>query len=379
MIDKTVDTVSQEDLTAHTLITWLALWRAPTLGSRAFSRLEMITDSLDDIFDPAFYRDPLHRIPEALQTYLQQPDWAQAERDFAWTQQANQHILTWHHADYPSLLKEIYSAPPLLFIRGDLNSLKPPPFGMVGSRNPTPHGQQIAYDFAKALGYHGWSIVSGLALGIDAASHQGALAANTATLAVLGTGIDVVYPQRHRQLAEQICQQGGALISEFPLGVKPQAKHFPRRNRIISGLSRGVLVVEAALKSGSLITAHYALEQNRDVFAIPGSIHNPLSKGCHGLIRQGAILVETIEDILVNFNETAVQPSRQDVVPCTPDDVSGEEAKVLSCLGWEPCHMDELVTRSEWDTSRLSSLLLELELKGHVKTHAQGYVRVKKA
>ena len=236
---------------------------------------------------------------------------------------------------------------------------------IVGSRNPTPQGADNAHQFALHLAQQGWTIVSGMALGIDAAAHEGAMAAkNTAlpTVAVVGTGVDRVYPRQNKQLAHQLAHHG-LILSEFPLGTPPIAANFPKRNRIISGLSRGTLVVEAALASGSLITARTASEQGREVFAIPGSIHSPQSRGCHALIRQGAKLVEHAQDILEEFNlptrlpaaESTEQPSTQ-----------GTTHPLLQAMGYDPIDLDALGARSGWSTADLQAQLLELELDGQV-------------
>ncbi|HLB57464.1 MAG TPA: DNA-processing protein DprA, partial [Gammaproteobacteria bacterium] len=228
---------------------------------------------------------------------LKNVDWRNVESDLRWSEKNRCEIISLVDPRYPRLLREIPDAPSLLYVRGDVNLLSQSQLAIVGSRNPTAVGNQMAEDFAYSLTKAGLVVTSGLALGIDAASHRGALRATGKTIAVFGTGLKHIYPRSHRSLAEDIAEQG-ALVSEFPPDESPKAKNFPRRNRIISGLSIGVLVVEAVLRSGSLITARYAVEQGRDVFAIPGSIHNPLARGCHALIRQGAKLVETAEDIV---------------------------------------------------------------------------------
>jgi len=236
---------------------------------------------------------------------------------------------------------------------------------VVGSRNPTPQGADNAFEFARHLASQGWCVVSGMALGIDAAAHAGALAAGSSSLpsvAVVGTGVDRVYPRQHKQLAHQLAQQG-LVISEFPLGTPPISSNFPKRNRIISGLSRGTLVVEAALASGSLITARTASEQGREVFAIPGSIHSPQARGCHALIRQGAKLVEQAQDILEEFSDyplfTAPAASKNEAVtePANP---------LLEAMGYDPVHLDALSARTGWSTAALQAQLLELELEGAV-------------
>ena len=236
---------------------------------------------------------------------IQRIDWSAVDRELQWAEISENHVVTVLDADYPKQLCEIKSPPLVLFVQGDINLLSQPQLAMVGSRNATPIGVETAEQFARYLTQCGLTITSGLALGIDAASHCGAIRSGK-TIAVLGTGLDFIYPKRNQQLAIEIVKSGGAVISEFPLGTPPERKNFPRRNRIISGLSLGVLVVEATLYSGSLITARLAGEQGREIFAIPGSIHNPVARGCHQLIRCGAKLVETAQDII---EELAFKPN----------------------------------------------------------------------
>ncbi|UCV03720.1 DNA-processing protein DprA [Dechloromonas denitrificans] len=283
------------------------------------------------------------------------------ERSIAWADQPGQHILTLADADYPQALLEIPDPPSLLYVRGKPALLQKSGLAMVGSRNATPQGLQTAENFAKTLAAKGYCIISGLALGIDAAAHRGALAADGETIAVIGTGADRLYPARNRDLALAIAERG-AIVSEFPLGTPALAANFPRRNRIISGLSRGVLVVEAAPESGSLITARLAAEQGREVFAIPGSIHSPVSRGCHKLIRQGAKLVETAQDILEELGNFA-EPTDLAEPASVPDD-----NLVLSALGHDPCGLDDLQERTRLATDALLTELLTLELAGQIAT-----------
>ncbi len=284
------------------------------------------------------------------------------DRSMAWAAQPGQHIVTLADADYPKALLEIADPPCLLYVRGDPELLGKRGLAVVGSRNATPQGLQTAENFAKALAGKGLAIISGLALGIDAAAHRGALAAGGATIAVIGTGADRLYPARNRELALAIAEHG-AIVSEFPLGTPAIAANFPRRNRIISGLSRGVLVVEAAPESGSLITARLAAEQGREVFAIPGSIHSPVARGCHKLIKQGAKLVETAQDILEEFGN---YPETADSGPSTL--LAGEENTVLGALGHDPCNLDDLAERTGLAADRLLTELLTLELAGQIAT-----------
>lgn len=288
-------------------------------------------------------------------------DPAQAvDRSLAWASQPGQHILTLADADYPPALLEIADPPSVLYVRGNPALLRTRGLAMVGSRNATPQGQQTAESFARALAGTGLVIISGLALGIDAAAHRGALAVGGQTVAVIGTGADRIYPARNRDLAIAIAEHG-AIVSEFPLGTPAIAANFPRRNRIISGLARGVLVVEAAPESGSLITARLAGEQGREVFAIPGSIHSPVARGCHKLIKQGAKLVETAGDVLEELGDIA-EPARQ------VEADSSTEAPLLAALGHDPCSLDELVERTGLSTEQLLGELLAFELAGQLAT-----------
>ena len=283
---------------------------------------------------------------------------AEVDRHIAWVNGTDQHILTLADPDYPPNLLEIPDPPSIIFVRGNPALLRNPGLAMVGSRNATPQGMQTAESFARYLAGQGLAIISGLALGIDAAAHRGALAAGGQTIAVIGTGTDRLYPARNKELALEIARTG-AIVSEFPLGTPASAGNFPRRNRIISGLSRGVLVVEAAPESGSLITARMAAEQGREVFAIPGSIHSPVSRGCHKLIKQGAKLVETAQDVLEELGEII------SVSPVTAT-VAVIDSPLIKALGHDPCTMDDLVERTGLSAEQLSSQLLLLELEGHV-------------
>lgn len=311
-------------------------------------------------------------LPAPALDYLSAPDWPAVERDLAWLEVPDNHLLRLADPAYPALLKEIHDPPPLLFVRGDPAHLARPQLAVVGTRNPTPAGRETAREFAAHLAGAGLTITSGLALGVDAAAHRGALEGDGITLAVLGTGPDRVYPAKHRDLAHAIAARG-ALVSEFCPGTVVQAEHFPRRNRIISGLSLGVLVVEAAVQSGSLITARQALEQGREVFAIPGSIHNPVARGCHALIRQGAKLVETAADILEELGALAgaVAPDRPPAPAAAPA-LDEDYRRLLDSLGHEPVSVDLLVERCGLTAEAVSSMLLILELQGHVSAAPGG-------
>lgn len=292
--------------------------------------------------------------------------------NWAWLAQPRRHLVALGSPDYPPALLDTPDPPTLLWMLGDPACLARPGLAIVGARSATRQGLDNAEAFARHLAERGFAIVSGLAEGIDTAAHRGALAGGGATVAVIGTGADRIYPASNRELAYRIAEQQGVLISEFPLGTPASPGNFPRRNRLIAGLSRGVLVVEAALRSGSLITARLAVEQGREVFAIPGSIHSPLSRGCHQLIRQGARLVESAQDI---FEEIGKPPDNdlvmdRSVVRDMPDaHATGNPAikKVLDILGYEPFDMDKLVARSGLTVDALYAILLEMELENVVE------------
>ena len=295
-----------------------------------------------------------------------------ARQTLAWLNDPANLLVTLGDADYPQLLLQIPDPPPLLYVKGRRELLDRPALAVVGSRNATAQGIANAEDFARALSDAGITIVSGLALGIDAAAHRGGLAGVASSIAVVGTGLDVVYPARNRALAHQLAERG-ALISEFALGMPALSSNFPRRNRVISGMSRGCLVVEAALQSGSLITARLANEQGREVFALPGSIHSPLAKGCHALIKQGAKLVDSANDILEELHLAAAPLTVRDTPGFDPD-----VARLLDQLGYEPATLDTLCERCGMGADVVAALLLKLELQGLVATLPGGqYQRVR--
>ncbi|UEH08542.1 DNA-processing protein DprA [Pseudomonas sp. HN8-3] len=280
-----------------------------------------------------------------------------ASAALAWLERPAQHLLMWDQPEYPALLAQIDDAPPLLFVAGDPGILEKPQLAMVGSRRASRPGMDTAAAFSRSLASAGFVITSGLALGIDGAAHQAALEVGGRTVGVLGTGLENFYPQRHRKLAAAMIAQGSAVVSEFPLDAGPQAGNFPRRNRIISGLSLGVLVVEASMASGSLITARLAAEQGREVYAIPGSIHHPGAKGCHQLIRDGAVLVETIEHILEALRGWQAL-SRPAPVPITHP--------LVALLHAAPHTSEALAIASGRPLSQVLATLTELELEGQV-------------
>lgn len=369
----------------------LLLHKLPYVGSATLIKLLDAFGSAEAVFeqDPAKLTHFL--TPEALSALRECQAIGQAAplvqsvlADLDWLdQQPDVGVIDIHHADYPPLLKTINKPPALLFVRGNLACLSLPQIAVVGSRSPTQSGSENAWRFAEYLAARGFAITSGLALGVDGAAHQGALAAEGVTIAVTGTGIDRIYPARHKGLATSIVDAGGAIISEFPLGTSSKAAHFPQRNRIISGLSLGVLVVEAAVQSGSLITAHQAIEQNREVFAIPGSIHNPLARGCHQLIRQGAHLVETAQDIVDQLGSQlalqreltfGVQPAMG--VPELPDDLTVEARQLVEAMGFDSISVDELVERTALGAGDIAAELIGLEIRGLVAQVGASYQRV---
>ncbi|EIC23061.1 DNA-processing protein DprA [Thiorhodovibrio frisius] len=323
------------------------------------------------------------RLPADSQAELARPHWHGVDQTLHWAEHESAWLLARSNPAYPPRLAEIASAPPLLFGLGDPALLCEPQLGVVGSRNPTASGAETTREFAAALAGLGLVITSGLAMGIDSAAHQGALTSGC-TIAVLGTGPDRIYPQCNRELARHILK-AGALVTEFPPGVGPHSSHFPRRNRIISGLSLGVLVTEAAPRSGSLITARYAVEQGREVFAIPGSIHNPLARGCHALIRDGAKLIDSIDQLLEELQaqlKPLTELSRSPAGAATglevtdqaglTDGLDADQHKLLDLLGYDPITPDELIQRSQMPAREVASTLLLLELQGLVNAHPGG-------
>jgi DNA processing protein len=302
---------------------------------------------------------------------------ALVEATLAWLAQPGHHLLTFGDPRYPASLAEIPDPPLLLYAAGRIEMLARPLVAVVGSRNASVQGKLDAESFAAALSGAGLCVVSGLALGIDTAGHEGALRGPGATIAVVGTGLDRVYPARNRQLAHRIAEHG-CLLSEYALGTPPLAANFPRRNRVISGLAAGVLVIEAAAQSGSLITAQMAAEQGREVFALPGSIHSALAKGCHRLIRDGAQLVETVDEVLLamQVSPLAAIPQECNQKPdAGPGDTTEEDAELLAALGHEPVALDDLLARLGADAGELGGRLLGLELAGLVAQLPGGRVQ----
>ena len=306
----------------------------------------------------------------------------QAHQDEASARAAHSTIITWGDEIYPKALKEIVEPPTLIFAKGHLEHLNAPHLAIVGSRKATPQGVEIAFDLACQLAERGLHIISGMAYGVDAAAHKGAMhATQGSTTAVLGTGIDVVYPHSNTPLRDHIVEKG-LLLSEFPARTPPKPENFPKRNRIISGMSVGVLLVEAATRSGSLITARLAREQNREVFAVPGSIYNPLNKGCHALIRSGAKLVETAEDVLEEisgqFKPHSISASTHNHVKTgAKPQLSAQLRILLEAVGYEPTSADLAIARARLDATTVATGLVTLELQGLIKATPFGYVRAR--
>lgn len=375
------------------LAAWIALWRVKGIGCSQYKSLLNAFQTPDDALNASHQQLKHAGLKEILIEKITAQTQASAEPDMQWLQASeHHHLLTIDDPRYPQRLKEIPASPPLLYVHGNADLLNDPQLAIVGSRNPTQGGQNTSYEFSKHLAATGICITSGLALGVDGLAHKGALDAGGITIAVIATGIDRVYPARHRALAHRIVANG-AIVSELPIGVSPLPKNFPRRNRIISGMSLGTLVVEAALRSGSLISARYASEQGREVFAIPGSIHNPLARGCHQLIRQGAKLIETAEHILEelapqleqtllkgtdSINNDTIEKNNidDDKVPSAPLDA--DQRLILETMGYDPISIDQLVIQTGLTTEVLSSILLLLELNGFIAASGRGsYTRIK--
>lgn len=412
------------DLSLNEIGYWLALYTVPRCGLSAVSML------LEKFANPkqillASYEELLNAgVSPILASNLQKPDWKSVEFCLRWVEEQSQrYILHWGNLYYPALLREISSPPLILFTMGELSLLQQQTLAMVGARNPTHTGLEIAHQLANELSDQGFVIISGLARGIDGAAHQGALLNKGKTIAVLGSGFEHIYPTCHQSLAMDILEKGGTLISEFFPYSSPKSEYFPRRNRIISGMSRGVIVIEATLRSGSLITARYALEQGREVFAVPGSIRNPLSRGCHALLKEGATLVESCVDVIqvLSFlpeqtsswtNEAvSTKPYRAEafiaiakkgdkamLCPDQGDDLGLvlshkltdikstqqkkdlseldlQDKKLVECLGFEMTSINILMARTGLTIDKLLARLSILQLQGYIDVVPGGYVR----
>lgn len=359
---------------AADLAAWLKLSLTPGMNGEALRRLLHAFHGPEQAL--AAPRAELARhVPDAVAAALKQDDpGAALDAAARWLEDPANQVVTLADAAYPPQLLQIPDPPPLLYVKGRAELLSRPAIAVVGSRNATAQGLANAEAFAQTLADAGLVVVSGLALGVDAAAHRGGLAGRSGSAAVLGTGADIVYPARNRALAHELAARG-ALLSEFPLGTGPLPGNFPRRNRLISGLAIGCLVVEAAADSGSLITARLALEQGREVFAIPGSIHSPLAKGCHALIKQGAKLVESAADVLEELRFTPPAVARPAAAAAEATDPAAR--RVLDALGHDPSDMDTLATRCGLAAGELAALLMQLELEGRVAALPGGlYQRV---
>ena len=392
----------------------LYLLSVPNFGTASYWQLVEKCGSLEAVFQseisriaPYCKKDTLDALTLSQKQGSHAPLWQHVDALCEWLTTQGIHVLDNAHPDYPLLLKSIIKPPPLIFVKGNINTLALPQIAIVGSRKITVSGEKTTLSFAKGLTQSGFTVTSGLALGVDASAHQGALNANGKTIAVMATGIDAIYPKKHQYLAEQIIDNDGALVTEFFPHSSPRAHHFPQRNRIISGLSCGLLVVEAALKSGSLISAKYAIEQNRDVFAVPGSIHSPVSKGCHMLIKNGAKLVETAEDIVEELGSllglhantldshantldshtdsvgdkptiTSAQSNKLTSSKAVATDTSlpKSECTVLRCIDYCVTPLDDIMAHCGVPIDQLMSRLLELELEGVITHNGAGYTRI---
>jgi len=362
---------------------WLALKFIPRLAIH--KKLKLIKQhSLSQLFENPPSNQKLALTEKQFQA-ITNPDWQRIDEIIAQTENSEGQIISFEHPDYPLRLKQIYDPPLVLFIKGDSRVLNQPQVAIVGSRNASVHGREAAYSYAQQLSEQGIIVNSGLALGVDAHAHKGVVEQKNATVAVIATGIDLCYPARHKKLAKSIIEHGGAIVSEFLPNTAPKAGHFPKRNRIISGMSMGVLIIEAAMKSGSLITARCALEQNREVFALPGNINNPQVKGCHWLIKQGAKLVDDIADIIEEIdldcqnglnlnrkqsrNKEKVKESKKS---CDQDLFNDP---LLASVGYEITPVDMVVSRSKLPTDVVLTRLTMLELRGLVSAVPGGYLK----
>lgn len=351
------------------LAAWIRLTLLPGVGTVGQRSLLNAFGSPEVIFEASVSALASVIGPALARVVCDHPTTSAVEASLSWAQEPGHHLLALGDPRYPAALLDIPDPPNLLYGKGDLAALSKPGLAVVGSRNATAGGLQTAERFARALSDCGYTVVSGLALGIDAAAHLGALESGrpNATIAVIGTGIDRVYPARNQALARRIVDEGGLILSEFPLGTGVQAHHFPRRNRLISGLAKGVLVVEAAVESGSLITARLAGEQGREIFAIPGSIHSAQSKGCHRLIREGAKLVESAADILDEIGRPDPMATKLAIDACNNSPATPlEDDFLLRALGGDPLTVDELVKRCDLTADSLLAMLFELEMAGRV-------------
>ena len=373
--------VDLSDNENRTLENWLKLVQVPNFSVVSLKKLKQKFDlGLSELFvTPKVILEKIGFSDKQVEVILH-PNMDVINYSLRWVNFAdNRFLLHFEHPCYPDLLKQISSPPPLIYGYGDPKNLNNYQIAIVGSRTPSPQGKENAKLFARRLSECGWTITSGLALGIDGLSHQGAILGGFTTIAVLGTAIDKMYPRRHMYLAEEILCNNGVIISEFAPNTIGRPEYFPRRNRIISGLSVGTLIVEAAIRSGSLITARCALEQNREVFALPGSIHNPMSAGCHHLIQQGAKLVTCVEDINEEFQHLILPTlvSKEDKLEKKMSQSLASD-KLLDSVDFEVTPLDIVVQRSGIEVADVMSQLLEYELRGKVTAVPGGYIKLGK-
>ncbi len=357
---------------------WLALSQLNISGNRL---LEFFAhhDSIERLFGLSETQLQTYGFRQGLAHKLEKTNWDKVEQDSVWFDQENKHLIPITSSDYPNLLKETSGAPSLLFCYGNKGVLQQHQIAIVGSRNPSPQGKTNAQQFAQTLAQAGAVITSGLALGIDGFAHQATVDLGLATIAVTGTGLDRVYPARNKTLAETIIEKG-ALVSDFALGTSVRAGNFPARNRIITGMSLGTLVIEAAIKSGSLISARLASEQGREVFAIPGSIHNPLAKGCHKLIKEGAKLVETADEIIDELQALALwqlesQDQTSKLEASSDFELDSDYQALLAHIDYDTTSIEQILQRSGLEIEVVSHMLLLLELNNHIASVAGGYLR----
>jgi DNA processing protein len=374
------------ELNQHELYGWLKLLFACKLNIRLFAQILSQVTSINEVFTLSAADLIQMGCSETLLPALFSTNCPMADAAMQWQNGLDRSILTWGSKDYPSLLSEIPYSPPILFVHGDRYLLSALQCAIIGSRKATPKGLWLARRFATELAANSFVVTSGLAYGIDHAAHLGVLDAQGKTIAVLGTGVDNIYPVAHIDLAKHIVAQGGALVSEFPLGTPPKAENFPRRNRILSGLCHGVLVVEAAKRSGSLITARYALEQGREVFALPGSIDSLSHHGCHKLIQQGAKLVENIHDILEEFEhilpklpkipKPSVMGNPHSLAADRAQELANRYQKLLAFLVSDTATTDQLAMYCRLPVQEVAQMLAELELQGVVCQTPFGYQKI---
>lgn len=359
---------------------WLALRHAPGLTPKAAGALLAEFGDARTVREACACGDAPLRLGAETLAFLRAPASADYDADLRWAEEPLNHVVPKTSPDYPARFEHLPRAPMLLFVRGDVRLLNDPQIAVVGARKPTPAGEETAAEFSAAFARKGLAITSGLAKGVDACAHRAALRLKAPTLAVVATGLNKCYPPAHAELARQIAE-GGALVSEFPANVTPRPEYFPQRNRIISGLSLGVVVVEAGEKSGALITARLAGEYGREVFAIPGSIRNPMTQGCHKLIQQGAKLVQSPEDVFVDLasqlRSEALEPAPDDAPQAATGEALDPAYRVLlDGMGYDPVGIDALVERCSLPVAEVASMLLVLEMRGLVSSNNGFYMRI---